>query len=244
MIDPEVRSLTPQAIEADIDKYDRLLAKRAREQDVQAFLEEHSYFFNGILRLYAPSPLYSKVRLGSEYEMDFAWFDTASSGPDWRFVELEAPAYPMFTKAGEPSARLQHAMQQVRDWNAWIHRHLDYARALMPRIEYPLAYVFVGRRAQLTSQTRERLRRLAFENRSQVHLHTLDWFVGAARSVQGLLRPRGGGWPVPMRAFSHKDLTERRPSHAFDWLSQPDLEIDRASSREEREQAWKIGGEW
>lgn len=187
-VDPLVRALTRTKVDADIAEYLKLLDGGAAEAAVHQFLATHFYFFNGLIRLFDVSPLYSKVKLGSQYEVDFAFFDLTSFGPEWNLIEIEAPSRQMFTKAGNPTAALTHAIQQVRDWHAWVHENLDYARKLMPKIEYPMGYVFIGRRVHLTSAAKEKLRRFAYENRNFLHIHTLDWFAGWAHSVKDLLR--------------------------------------------------------
>jgi hypothetical protein len=232
-VDPLVAALTEAQIEADIAAYLELLDREAPESEVHDFLANHSYFFNCILRMYGVSPIYSKVRLGSQYEVDFAFFDTGSFGPEWCLVEIEAPSKRMFTLAGDPTADLTHGIQQVRDWHTWIHDNLDYVRKLMPQIEYPLGYVFIGRRSHLTPETMKKLRRLAHDHRMTTRIHTLDWFEGAARSVRSLVRAgQGGTWPVPMRAMSHADFAAGRPDMAREWLSDPRVARDRDFGRE------------
>jgi hypothetical protein len=219
-VDLAVRSLTYEQIEADIAEYKRLLDRCAPETEVHQFLASHSYFFNSALRLYGFSPLYSKIRLGHEYEVDFAWVDTSSFGPEWRLLEIEGPSKSMFTKSGDPTADLLHAIQQVRNWHAWIHENLDYARKLMPHIEYPLGYVFVGRRAELTATNAKALRRLAYDHRMFLEIHTLDWFISAAASVVNFVERKGyQGWPVPMKALSHAELAKGLPPYLAEWLS-------------------------
>jgi hypothetical protein len=209
-----------EKIEEDISEYRSLLDSSATEQRVHEFLASHSYFFNGILRLFGASPLYSKVRLGSEYEIDFVCFDTGSFGPEWYLIEIEAPSARMFTKSGNPTAPFTHAIQQVRDWHAWLQEHLSYARKLMPQIEYPLGYVFIGRRASLTPADMRRFRRLAYEHRTWLRIHTFDRLEDTARSVTSLVRAREGGtWPVPMHALTHVDLAAGRPDIARKYLS-------------------------
>jgi hypothetical protein len=240
--DPQLAGLTPQTVKEAAQELQALLDSQAPEERVHQFLAQHTYFFNDFLRLYSATVVYSKVKLGSQHETDFAWFDSASSGPDWCLVELEGPAYPMFTKSGEPSARLSHAIQQVRDWNTWIHRHLDYARRLFVQIEYPLGHVFVGRRSELTPTARERLRRLSYEHRAHLHIHTLDRLVDAGRSVLPMLTNDGAKWSVPMTAYSHADLENRRPADAFEWLAQAGA--GNADDRlRERESLWRLDNE-
>jgi hypothetical protein len=81
-IDPCVKALTPKQVEKDADEFKCLLDSLVSEQTLHEFLAYHSYFFNGIIRLSGVSPLYSKIRLGSEFEVDFACFDTGSFGPE------------------------------------------------------------------------------------------------------------------------------------------------------------------
>lgn len=242
-IDPLVRKLTPQKIERDVTEYLKLLDLKSPESRVHEFLANHTYFFNCILRLYGCSPIYSKVKLGAQYEVDFAFFDSGSFGPEWYLIEIEAPSKRMFTKAGDPSADLTHAIQQVRDWHTWVHDNADYARKLMPHIEYPLGYIFMGRRKDLTSKAKKRLRRLAHDHRMILRIHTLDWFEGAARSVKDLVRDgKGGSWPVPMSAFSHNDLAVGRPEMAKEFLKDPavysTLEFVRGLRINEREHSY------
>jgi hypothetical protein len=222
-IDPLVRSLTLEKVKEDITGYLSLLDAKPTEARLHEFLASHSYFFNGILRLYGYSPLYSKVKLGHDYEVDFAWFDSGSMGPEWRLAEIESPVKPMFTKSGEPSATLTHAMQQVRDWHTWLHDNADYARKLMPHIEYPMGYVFIGRRHELSSvTTKKRLRRLIYENRMFLDVHTLDWFATAAHSVIDLVgRGGSGNWQVPMKALTHSDLAQGLSLNAQKWMADP-----------------------
>lgn len=203
-------TLTRDRLRRDITEFSRLLDTKAEEQRINTFLTEHSYFFNRLLRMNGKSPLYSEVKLGSEYEIDFAFFDSGSNGPEWHLVEIESPTLSFFTKSGRPSANLTHAIQQVRDWQSWIHNNLSYARRLMPSIEYPLGCIFAGRRSAITHF--ERFRRLCYEHRQYLEIHTLDWFIDSAR---GVFR---GGWTVPMKALSHRDLRHGLPPEARRWI--------------------------
>jgi hypothetical protein len=218
-VEPLVKKLTTAQVEADAEEYTALLDACASEAAVHKFLAARSYFFNGVVRLWGLSPLYSKIKLGSEHEIDFVCFDTGSYGPEWRLIEIEGPKKRLFAKSGEPSAHLLHAIQQVRDWHQWIHDNLDYARKLMPQLDYPLGYVFVGRASELSSSEQRKLRRLAYDNRSILKIHTLDHFTGMARSVLSLIRHGGGSWPLPMRAQSHRDLSRGLPKRAREWIN-------------------------
>src|SRR5918996_708933 len=218
-VDPLVKALTLEQVEKDISEMTRLLDNRVVEQVLHEFLAQHSYFFNHIIRLYGASPLYSKIKLGSEFEVDFACFDAGTPGPEWHLIEIEGPGDSLFNKAGDPTARLNHAIQQVSDWQSWIHEHLEYARKLLPHIEYPMGYVFIGRAHELTQKTSRRLRRLNYDRRSTLEVHSLDWFISAARSVIDLVRREGhGNGALPMCAFSQKNLAGALPPLARQYM--------------------------
>ena len=222
-------------IDEQIQEYRGLLDSEVSEHELHQFLASHSHFFNGALRLFGHCPLYSKVKLGHDHEVDFAWFDTGSLGPEWRLVEIESPTQKLFTQAGEPTAALNHAVLQVRDWHDWIHENLDYARKLMPRIKYPLGYVFMGRRSELTPSNQKRFRRLVHDNRMLMEIHTLDWFASAAATTKNLVEDGGGGgWTVPKEALSHSDLSSGLPTEAMEWMESPFVECASENMIDER----------
>ncbi|SRR6266851_2999721 len=218
-----VRRLTLNQIEADIANYTSLLDSEATEHRVHEFLASHSYFFNGLMRLYGVSPLYTKIKLGSNYEVDFAWLDSGSFGPEWNLVEIESPTRRLFTDGGQQSQWLTHAIQQVRDWHQWVVDFKSSAEAIMPKILYPMGHVFIGRRSELTPEIQAKLSRISYENRPFVRLHTLDHFIGCARSVMNLVDEAGGGdWPVPMKALGHAELAAGLPRIAKLFLEHSD----------------------
>src|SRR5262249_1357689 len=244
-IDPLVKALTSEQIVRDIDEFERLLDAQVHESRLHEFLAHHSYFFNTIIRLFGASPLYSKIKLGSEFEIDFACFDAGSPGPEWHITEIESPKHSLFTHAGDPSAPLTHAIRQVLDWQSWIHENLDYTRKLMPYIEHPLGYVFIGRHKELTPAMAKRLRQLNYTYRSSLEIHSLDWFAAAARSVLHLVGPNThGNWAVPLHALTQRDLAQGLPPlaqqymHAFS--KSPGAARDFSKFIEQRQ--WKYEG--
>jgi hypothetical protein len=96
---------------------------------------------------------------------------------------------------------------------------LEYARKLLPHIEYPMGYVFIGRDHELTQKTRSRLRRLNYDHRSTLEIHSLDWFFSSARGVIDLVGRAGhGDWALPMHALSHKNLAGGLPPLAQQYM--------------------------
>jgi len=214
-VDPLISKLTPKQIQKDVATYTKMLDSKVNESTIQSFLADHSYFFNGLIDPWKPSPLYSKVKLGCDYEVDFAWLHFDSFGPEWRLVEIESPSCKLFTKSGNPSKELTHAVQQVRDWCAWIHEHLKYAQDLLPRISYPLCYIFIGRRNEITLSNRDKLRKFRYDHHTQMVIHTLDYFARAAEGFSSV-------WHTPMKALTHRDLKKGLPTAVQKWVTPED----------------------
>jgi Shedu protein SduA, C-terminal len=224
-IDPLIKQLTSKQVAADAAEFKRMLDSKVREHKLHEFLASHSYFFNRMLDPYVPTSLYSKVKLGHDYEVDFAWLHHDSFGPEWRLIEIEKPSTALFTKAGNASATLTHAIQQTRDWCDWIHQHLEYAQRLMPRIKYPFCYVFLGRRDELTPGNKERLKRFRYDHRKELEIHTLDWFVRSAEWFGNSIGPDGPFWQLPMKVMTHRDLKRGLPEEVQKWVSHDSSEM-------------------
>jgi hypothetical protein len=43
-----------------------------------------------------------------------------SDGPEWVLVELEKPKIKLFTQSGDPTAELNHAIEQVKSWDRYF----------------------------------------------------------------------------------------------------------------------------
>jgi hypothetical protein len=187
-------------------EYGALLDSRVTENRVHEFLASRSYFFHSLLLdVCYPFPLYSKVRFGADYEADFASFITSSFGSEWRFAEIESPWQALFNAGGDLSAPLNHAVQQVRDWVRWCEENINAARRLMPGLHYPMAFVFLGRRSELTPTMKDKLRQINHQQ-NEYRIRTLDSLATAAMGVKYFTK--NGPWELdtPMRALRHLDL--------------------------------------
>jgi Shedu protein SduA, C-terminal len=128
-----------------------------------------------------------KQRLGSEYEADFLIAQQGSGGLIWYAVELERPQAILFTKKGDPSAALTHALRQINDWREWLSRNRGYAAQsrekeglglidIHPELD---GLIIMGRGADIDTRTTARRRRLARDYR--VEIETYDWLLSEAR---------------------------------------------------------------
>ena len=209
------KRLDPAEGLAAINHFRQLLDARAPEEEIHRLLANHIEFWNGIVRLGGGCPLYTKISLGGEYAVDFAYVDMSSNGAEWHLVEIEPPGFRLFTKAGDPSHRLTHALRQVRDWQHWVAVNTSFARKLFPGIVAPMGHVFMGRRAELsTTESRDRLHALNIEYRGHVEIHTLDRFLTMAESAIGF-----GPIGIPTQALTDADLRRGLPRALARWIS-------------------------
>jgi hypothetical protein len=88
-----------------------------KEEEIHSFLADHPDVlmrWAGVLG--SKSAVRSKVSLHS-HVTDFAignWRETTSRW-EWLLVEIERPQYQLFTKQGDPTRELSHAMRQIAD---------------------------------------------------------------------------------------------------------------------------------
>ena len=229
-IDPLVKRITAQNIKEDIDEYRSLIDRNAPEEVIHQFLANHSYFFNDLIRLFNSSPLYSKIKLGSDFELDFCFMDPSSFGPNWVFIEIEKPEYKLFNKSGDPSNKLSHAIRQVQDWQNWVSENISYARKTMPGINYPRGYVFIGRRKELEGKPEliNRLERINYDNRLSVEVRTFDYFITSALSVLNLLNKENlnGFWDLPLKALGNTNLKMGFPIEWRDYFRSHSLKTE------------------
>lgn len=113
--------------------------------------------------------------------------DIPSSGKEWLGIELECPSKKVITKQGRKTADLEHAIQQIRDWRAWVTDNLSYARQnkeqnglglidITPRF---FGHVIIGRRKDYNNKFNELRRQLMRDE--LITIHSWDGFVEYAR---------------------------------------------------------------
>lgn len=208
-------NITSQEVKEHIKEYGTLLDSNAPEEHIHQFLATHTYFFNGIVRVFSGLPIYSKVKLGAEYEMDFCYMDPNSSGPEWNLIEIERPGYKLFTKSGNQTKELTHAIGQVQKWHDWIDSNKSYAEKLMPLIKYQKGIVVIGRQSEVinNSHLKNRLKRINYDYRGSIEVRTFDSLLRAAESILYLANKNEGSHNlnIPKTANSHSDLKNGLP---------------------------------
>jgi ppGpp synthetase/RelA/SpoT-type nucleotidyltranferase len=138
------------------------------KRDVHGFINSHSF-----LLFPNPDAVTSEVPigLGTEFRIDFL-----VQRPDGSYllVEIENPQAALFTKSGDFSAALNHALRQVEDWQEWIEANLPTVERYFPGIRAPEAWVVIGRARGLADAEKRRLVRRNINMRGRVALRTYD----------------------------------------------------------------------
>jgi hypothetical protein len=166
-------------------EFESLVNDEPTEQVLQAYLETYPVLLlHAVLDGFYPvasgrSALFSKVRLGAEFELDFAYCSGNSMGTYWTFIELERPDFALFNRSGDPSKYLSHALRQVADWNAWIDDNAAYASDTLAGLvddspaqwQWPhnfrrpiTSLIVIGRRQHLTTDANRRRAQMCVEH--------------------------------------------------------------------------------
>ena len=190
----------------DLTALKKLLRTTEKEHDLQEFLQNNpihliQHLGGGHGRWVIP-----KQRLGAEHVTDFLIGERHSVGFEWQAVELENPNAPMFTKQGDPSKQLTHAIRQIQDWRVWLQRNQNYASR--PKIERGLGLtdivstipglILIGRRKEIAPTTNERRRQMAHD--LNINIHSYDFLLESAEGRIKELKT-----PPEMRRIALKD---------------------------------------
>ncbi len=97
------------------------------EAPIQQFFEDHPQVLLHTTDSFLLKP---KFCLADEFQTDFLTLGRSRSTwlTTWRstFIEIERASGALFTKKGDPTAFLVHAIRQVQDWKAWNARNRDF----------------------------------------------------------------------------------------------------------------------
>jgi hypothetical protein len=186
-ISPDLFVPSRQLTRYEIAAFQDALDESRVESDMQSFLEAVPQFLIHQFAVGRGAWVVPKKRLGSEHETDFLIADEASGGLMWHAVELERPQAMLFTRKGDPSAALNHAIRQIMDWREWLSQNRDYASK--PRAQSGLGLtginpeldglIIIGRGTDGDEGITARRRRLAGTHRVQIE--TYDWLLSQAR---------------------------------------------------------------
>ena len=176
------------ALTADIaSAFDATLTSAEDESAMQGFIEANPTMLVQHLVVGNGAWVIPRKRLGSEYVTDFLIVERDSFGFNWYAVELEHPKARIFTKKGDPSFVITHALRQSADWRIWLAHNRDYASR--PRNHAGLGLldidpqlsglILIGRDSETDAQTSALRRSLTHDHR--VSIQSYDWLLRLAQ---------------------------------------------------------------
>jgi hypothetical protein len=166
-----------------LNDFFRALEHAKNESAMQRYLEANPFLLIQHLGGGAGRWVIPQKRLGAEHVPDFVVGERHSFGFEWQVVEIESPSAKMFTKSGDPSKVLNHAIRQITDWRSWLKRNQDYASRRREENGLGLVdidgsvkgLVIIGRRHTIDPSTNERRRQLCSD--LNIEIHSYDWLV-------------------------------------------------------------------
>ena len=172
--------------------FKKTLNSAKNERPLQAFIEQNPKILAALMIGHLGRWVVPQKRLGSEYVTDFIVGDLSSYGFKWVAVELESPTAPLFSKNGDPSAKLSHAIRQIQDWRSWLADNRSYAQRKTSRGGLGLfgirsrlpGFIFIGRRNCLADKDKN-LRAQMSEDLN-IEICTYDRLLGLCAYYSGL----------------------------------------------------------
>jgi len=151
------------------------------EAPLQRFLEQNPLVLVRYLAGEHTRWVIPGLRLGSRFAPDFVIGEQHARRSHWTLIELESPSVKLFTREGDISRALGHAVGRIRGWRGWLHDHERYAREHLNLAHVTgkaQAVILIGRRARLRPEDVQRRRDLEAEHK--VTVHTYDWLLDGA----------------------------------------------------------------
>ena len=125
-IEDHAVSMNHQLFPETVETLRTLVDDDCAEGKLQAHLQAHPYILSE--QFAHCHYVFPQVRFGDRLVADFLCLETPSYGNEWIGIEIEPANMQVVTKSGRKSAKLEHALQQVRDWRRWVQDNIDTAR--------------------------------------------------------------------------------------------------------------------
>jgi ppGpp synthetase/RelA/SpoT-type nucleotidyltranferase len=177
-----------EKIDVAIERLSSLLdcADVHEKRDVHPFLVEHAYFLHPALETIVSEPA---IGVGTEFKPDFIIREATG---EYVLVEIESPKCRLFTKRGDFTAEVSHAVQQVEDWQEWLEQNLPTAQRHYPDIVSPRGSIVIGRSSTLSEKERQKLARRNINTRGRLEILTYDDLILRTRAYIAGIRKHLG----------------------------------------------------
>lgn len=161
------------------------------ENQLLALIRANSFLLYELYsRKYGIQPPFAEISFGGQHRCDFAWLNDNSDGPEWVLVEVEAPKLNLFTRSGDPSQALNHAIEQVRSWRRYFDHNSQEKRRIFGAVSR-FRFILVGGDHDSWQETNAARWRLDYNRNSEIEIRSSAIFQ---RAVQGLSENPGEYW--------------------------------------------------
>lgn len=169
-------------IKDNIEEFEKIVNAPGKEEEAHQVLKNNGL----ILDLTSMTEPISKFELGNDYVTDFVLQETPTN---YVFVEIEKPQMRLFkkSKGNRPPERTQdlnHAIEQLENWKAWIAKYHHYVSDKLLGISpSPLFWLIAGRRIHLSTAEQKRLAETNEEYRSTYKIFTYDDLIDRVKAI-------------------------------------------------------------
>jgi hypothetical protein len=167
------------ALQEKVAAFESLLENAAHEEEAHQFLKANP----SVLGLTSVIDPISKLPLGSEFVTDFVLQEIPYG---YVLVEIEKATTRLFKKTSPPerTQELNHAIEQVEHWRAWVARNHAYISSKLQGISpTPLCWVIAGRSRDMDRDQRARLEQLNEQQRGVYAVMTYDDLLARLKVV-------------------------------------------------------------
>lgn len=171
-------------IKETVEQFEKILNTVKREEEAHQFLKNNGV----ILGLTSTIEPISKFKLGDDYVIDFVIKEI----PDgYVLIEIERPQMKLFkkTKKTTPPERTQelnHAIEQIEHWKAWIGKNHSYISTKLEEISpSPVCWLIAGKKANLSTEEKRRLAQINEEYKGAYKIFTYEDLIDRVKAVIG-----------------------------------------------------------
>ncbi|MFH1702787.1 MAG: Shedu anti-phage system protein SduA domain-containing protein [Nitrospirota bacterium] len=166
-------------IKETIQEFERILNVSEKEEEVHQFLKNNSVLL-GLTSIIEPI---SKYKLGNDYVIDFVIKEIPEG---YVLIEIEKPGMRLFKKTNplERTQELNHAIEQIENWKAWVGRQHSYiSRKLEGISPNPVCWLIAGRKINLSDEQKSKLKEINETYKGVYKIFTYEDVVDRVNAV-------------------------------------------------------------
>lgn len=154
------------------------------EVKLLSILKANSFLFYELFsRKYGIQPIFHEVSFGGGFRCDFAWLNDSSDGPEWVLVEVEKPKMRLFNTNGEPTAELNHAIEQVKSWRRYFNENPSEKKRIFGAVARFRYILIAGSSEKWASPDAQRWR-IDNNKETNIEIRTSDVFIRPLRILE------------------------------------------------------------